>query len=134
MTRTDRDRPSDAGEASERSDRHPHTGIGTENGAAEEGDDLAPVLAAIGDDGRRMLAVIEAGIVLNFAIRVATARQQVPRRELAAMIAALKLSQRAELTAASQRVKAEIMGRRKAVRRDRRRRLQPAKVYRPSIF
>ncbi|HQT46942.1 MAG TPA: hypothetical protein PLY97_06940 [Acidocella sp.] len=81
-----------------------------------------------------MLAVIEAGIVLNFAIRVATARQQVPRRELAAMIAALKLSQRAELTAASQRVKAEIMGRRKAVRRDRRRRLQPAKVYRPSIF
>ena len=66
-----------------------------------------------------MLAVIEAAIVLNFAIRVATARAQAPRRELAAMIAALKLAQRAELTAARQWVKAEIMGRRSAAIRDR---------------
>ena len=123
--RTDRDRPLDAGVASERSDRHPRHPIGAENGVTEGGDALAPMLAAISDDGQRMLVAIEAGILLDFAIRIATARHQAPRHELAAMIAALKLAQRAALIAVRQRVKAEITGRRSAAIRDRR---QPVRL------
>ena len=93
--------------------------------AAESGDDLSPMLAAIGDDGQRMLGAIEASIVTDFAIRIATARQQTPRQQLAAMLAALKLAQRAALNAARALAKGEIQGRRAAVMRDRR---QPKRV------
>lgn len=89
--------------------------------AAESGDDLSPMLAAISDDGQRTLSAIEASIVTDFAIRIATARQQTPRQQLAAMLAALKLAQRAALNAARAQAKLEIQGRRAAIMRDRRR-------------
>jgi len=78
--------------------------------------------------------VIEAGIVLEFALRILTARRHTSRHELAAMMAALKLARRAALAAARRQVKAEIQGRRAAVRRDRGRIPHSAKVYRPPIF
>jgi hypothetical protein len=128
-TRTDRDRPAGAGAASERFDRQPRAPVGGGNPVAEDGDDLAPLLAGISDDGRRMLGAIEASLITEFAVRIATARQQAPRHELAAMLAALKLAQRAALAAARQLAKAEIQGRRAAVMRDRRRPREPRRAH-----
>jgi hypothetical protein len=124
-TRTDRDRLSGAGAPPERSDRQPRapaasaTDTGADDRPEEGGDDISGMLAAIDDDGRRMLGAIEASIVTEFAVRIATARQQTPRQQLAAMLIALKLAQRAALHGAREQAKGEIHGRRAAVTRDR---------------
>jgi hypothetical protein len=77
--------------------------------------DLGPLLAAIADDVHRCAAAACAGIIADFAARVAYARKHLPRHQLAAALGALAQERKAALALVKRNAALELAARKKAV-------------------
>jgi hypothetical protein len=83
--------------------------------------DLGAVLAAIDDDVQDSAAGARAGIMAEFAGRIAYARKHLPRHQIAAAVAAFKEARKAALALVKRNAAEQRAGRKKAATMARRR-------------
>jgi hypothetical protein len=83
--------------------------------------DLGAVLAAIDDDVQESAAGARAGIMAEFAGRIAHARKHLPRHQIAAAVAAFKEARKAALALVKRNAAEQRAGRKKAATMARRR-------------
>jgi hypothetical protein len=110
----DSERPSESGDIADTAQ--------TQGGEAPASDtELGAVLAAIDDDVQNSAAGARAGIMAEFAGRIAYARKHLPRHQIAAAVAAFKEARKAALALVKRNAAEQRAGRKKAATMARRR-------------
>lgn len=89
-------------------------------------DGLHGLLLAIAEDVQRQAGAVADGIRAEFAIRILDATRRTPRRDVGAIVSALRELQRAALAAVSREAATEIRGRQQAAIKNLSRRYEPA--------
>lgn len=104
--------------------------------AADEGadDGLSGLLAAIGEEVQGRTAAVQAGVVVEFAARIAHARKTLPRDQAAGAVAALKQAKGVALKLIREAASAEVRGRQRAVRVMRASPADADRSIRPRLF
>jgi hypothetical protein len=109
--------PERSAESSSSADAHEAPG----EEAPDSDTDLGAILGAIDDEVQEIAAGARAGIMAEFAGRVAYARKHLPRHQVAAAVAAFKQARKAALALVKRNAAQERAGRKKAATMARRR-------------
>jgi hypothetical protein len=80
----------------------------------EQDTELGAILGGIAEEVHQIAAAVEAGIMADFAARIAYVRRHLPKPQIAGALAAIKQMRAAALAVAKQNAKTELQGRKKA--------------------